>query len=139
MTNQYWLVKQEPDSYAWTTFVADKKTSWEGVRNFQARNNLRAMKVGDAVLFYASVTTKAVLGTAEVSKAAYADPSADEGEWYAVELRAKETLAHPVSLDRIKADPALKNMVLVKNSRLSVQPVTKAEFTRILQLGKSGE
>lgn len=138
MTNQYWLVKQEPDSYAWTTFVADKKTSWEGVRNFQARNNLRAMKVGDAVLFYASVTTKAVLGTAEVSKAAYPDPSADEGDWVAVELRAKETLPHPVSLDRIKEDPALKNMVLVKNSRLSVQPVTKAEFTRILQLGKSG-
>jgi predicted RNA-binding protein with PUA-like domain len=135
MTMQYWLVKQEPEAYSWETFLKDKKTSWDGVRNFQARNNLRAMKVGDPVLFYASVTTKAVQGLAEVARSAYPDPTADEGDWSSVELRAKQTLPRAVTLDQIKADPALANMALLKQSRLSVTPLTKTEYQRLLKLG----
>lgn len=134
MTNQYWLVKQEPSAYAWETFLRDGRTSWDGVRNFQARNNLRAMRPGDQVLFYASVTTKAVQGVARVVRAAFPDPTADDGDWVSVELQAVKSLPEPVFLDAIKGDPALREMVLLKNSRLSVQPVTPAEFQRILKL-----
>jgi predicted RNA-binding protein with PUA-like domain len=137
MTTQYWLVKQEPEAYSWDTFLKDKKTSWEGVRNYQARNNLRAMKAGDPVLFYASVTTKAIQGVAEVAKTAYPDPTADEGDWVAVQLKAVRSLPRPVTLDEIKADEALKNMLLVRHSRLSVMPVTKQEFDRIVALSKA--
>lgn len=136
MTTQYWLVKQEPDSYAWETFLKDRRTSWDGVRNFQARNHLKAMRVGDPVLFYASVTGKAVQGLAEVSKAAYPDPTADEGDWVSVEIKAKRTLAHPVSLEQIKATPSLAKMALLRQSRLSVTPVTKEEFEQILKLSE---
>jgi predicted RNA-binding protein with PUA-like domain len=135
MTNQYWLVKQEPEAYSWEDFLKDGRTAWEGVRNFQARNNLRAMKAGDQVLFYASVTTKAVQGVAEVSKTAYPDPTAEEGDWVAVQLRAKKTLPKPVSLETIKSDKSLAKMLLVRHTRLSVMPVEKAEFDRILELG----
>ena len=135
MTNQYWLVKQEPDSYAWETFVKDRRTSWDGVRNYQARNNLCAMKKGDAVLFYASVSLKAVQGVAEVSKEAYPDPTATEGEWVSVELKAGKSLKNAVTLNQIKADSGLKDMLLVRHSRLSVMPVTKAQFERVLELG----
>lgn len=135
MTNQYWLVKQEPEAYAWETFLKDRRTSWDGVRNFQARNHLRAMRKGDAVLFYASVTTKAVLGVAEVSKAAYPDPTAEDGDWSSVELKARQTLKSPVSLDAIKADPSLAKIGLLRQSRLSVMPLSQAEFDRILALG----
>lgn len=137
MTNQYWLVKQEPAAYAWETFLSDGRTSWDGVRNFQARNHLRTMRTGDAVLFYASVTTKAVQGLARVVRAAFPDPTAEDGDWVSVELEAVRPLPRPVSLEEIKQDPVLADMVLVKNSRLSVQPVTKAEFEQILKLAKS--
>jgi predicted RNA-binding protein with PUA-like domain len=131
----YWLVKSEPEAYAWETFLRDKKTSWEGVRNFAARNHLRAMQRGDQVLFYASVTTKAVLGVAEVTKEAFADPSADEGDWSTVELKALKTLARPVTLEAIKAEKALAQIVLLKQGRLSVVPLTTVEFETILRMG----
>jgi predicted RNA-binding protein with PUA-like domain len=135
MTTQYWLVKQEPEAYAWTDFVRDGRTSWEGVRNFQARNFLQAMKPGDAVLFYESVTTKAVVGIAEVTKAAFPDKTADEDGWVAVELKAGKTLSNPVTLAQIKDIPSLKNIGLLRQSRLSVMPLKKSEFDRIVKLG----
>lgn len=135
MAKQHWLVKQEPEAYAWETFLKDRVTSWEGVRNFQARNNLRAMRRGDQVLFYASVTTKAVLGVAEVEREAFPDPSAEEGDWSTVELRAVRSLRSPVGLETVKSDPALSEIALLRQSRLSVMPLTKAEFDRILKLG----
>jgi len=140
MTTQYWLVKQEPAAYAWETFLKDGRTSWDGVRNFQARNHLKGMKVGDPVLFYASVTGKAVQGIAEVSKAAYPDPTADEGEWVSVELKAKRTLNRPVSLEEIKATPSLAKISLLRQSRLSVMSLSRSEFEHILKLSekKSG-
>lgn len=136
MPKQTWLVKQEPEAYAWEQFLSDGRTVWEGVRNFQARNHLRAMRLGDTVLFYASVTTKAVLGVAEVVREAFPDPTAEEGDWSAVELKAVRSLAHPVSLEQVKAEPALKGIALLRQSRLSVMPLAKAEFDRILALGK---
>lgn len=132
---QHWLVKQEPSAYSWSDFVADGKTSWTGVRNFTARNNLRAMKKGDAVLFYHSVTEKAVVGVAEVAETAYSDATAKEGDWSAVDLIAKKPLKRPVTLDEIKRSPRLKEMALLRLSRLSVQPVSAAEFAEILKLG----
>jgi predicted RNA-binding protein with PUA-like domain len=136
MTTQYWLVKQEPEAYAWTDFVRDGRTRWEGVRNFQARNFLKAMKTGDAVLFYESVTTKAVVGIAEVSKPAFPDTTADEDGWVAVELKAGKALKKPVTLAQIKATPALQEIGLLRQSRLSVMPLKKAEFDCIVKLGK---
>ncbi len=133
---QYWLVKQEPEAYAWDTFLADKVTSWQGVRNFQARNNLRAMKKGDRALFYASVTTKAVLGIAEVVREAYPDTSAEEGDWSTVDLRAVETLPTPVSLAAIKAEPSLQEIGLLRQSRLSVIPLSAAHYKKIISLAR---
>lgn len=135
MAKNYWLAKQEPEAYAWETFLKDRVTSWEGVRNFQARNNLRAMKRGDAVLYYASVTTKAVLGVAEVEREAFPDATAEEGDWSTVELRAVKSLVKPVSLQQIKEEPFLAQISLLRQSRLSVMPVTKEEYLRILKLG----
>jgi predicted RNA-binding protein with PUA-like domain len=132
---QYWLVKQEPESYAWATFVKEGRTAWTGVRNFQARNNLRAMKRGDAVLFYHSVTDKQVIGIARVAREAYRDPTATEGDWCCVDLVPVRALKKPVGLEIIKADKALKTMPLLKNSRLSVMPLTQEQFERVLQLG----
>ena len=136
MTTQYWLVKSEPDSYSWADFVRDKKTAWTGVRNFAARLHLNAMRPGDRVFFYESMTTKAVVGTAEVSRAAFPDPTADEPGWVAVELKAGEPLAKPVTLSAIKAEPSLAKMALLRISRLSVQPVAREEFNRILKMAK---
>lgn len=136
MTTQYWLVKSEPASYAWTDLLRDGKTAWTGVRNYAARIHLHTMRPGDRVLFYESMTTKAVVGTAEVIRAAFPDPTADEPGWVAVELKAGPALAHPVTLAAVKADPALAKMTLLRISRLSVQPVLRAEFDRILKLGK---
>jgi predicted RNA-binding protein with PUA-like domain len=136
MTTQYWLVKSEPVAYAWTDFVRDRKTAWTGVRNYAARLHLNAMRRGDPVFFYESMTTKAVVGVAEVTRTAFPDETADEPGWVAVELKAKAPLPHPVSLQKIKADPGLASMVLLRISRLSVQPVTQAEFNRILQLAQ---
>jgi predicted RNA-binding protein with PUA-like domain len=136
MTTQYWLVKSEPDSYSWADFVRDKKTAWTGVRNFAARLHLNAMRRGDRVFFYESMTTKAIVGTAEVTRAAFPDETADEPGWVAVELKAGPALAKPVTLAAIKADPAFAKMALLRISRLSVQPVTREEFERILKMGK---
>ncbi|MDQ2659875.1 MAG: EVE domain-containing protein, partial [Verrucomicrobiota bacterium] len=133
----YWLVKQEPSAYSWSDFSADGETSWTGVRNFTARNNLRAMEKGDSVLFYHSVTEKAVVGVAEVAKTAYADATAKEGDWSAVDLIAKKPLKRPVTLDEIKRSPRLKEMALLRLSRLSVQPVSAAEFAEILRLAST--
>ena len=133
----HWLVKQEPESYAWAAFVKDRGTAWTGVRNFQARNNLRAMRKGDRVLFYHSGEQKQVVGIALVAKDAYPDPTAAEGDWSAVGLKPIKSLAAPVTLQTLKTDAGLKEMLLVKNSRLSVMPVTKAQFTRLLLLGKT--
>ncbi len=134
-TTQYWLVKTEPESYAWTDFVTDGRTNWDGVRNYQARNHLRTMRVGDVVLFYASVGPKEVQGTARVTRTAFPDPTATEGDWSAVELAADKPLAHPVSLAQIKADPDLGEIALLRQSRLSVMPLRKPEYDRILKLG----
>jgi predicted RNA-binding protein with PUA-like domain len=135
MTMHYWMVKTEPEAYAWSDFLRDKKTVWDGVRNFQARNHLRAMKRGDRVLFYASVTTKAVLGTATVTKEHFPDPKAEEGDWAAVELTIGESFAHPVELRSIKAEPKLADLPLLRQSRLSVMPLTKAHFDLIVKMG----
>lgn len=134
MPKNYWLVKQEPEAYSWETFVKDGKAVWSGVRNFQARNNLRAMKLGDPVLFYHSVSEKRAVGIAKVSKTAYPDPSASEGDWSAVEIVPVKPLVSPVSLETIKSDPILKDLPLVKNSRLSVSPLTEVQFRRLLEL-----
>ncbi len=131
----YWLVKQEPEDYAWTSFVKDGDTAWTGVRNFQARNNLRAMRKGDAVLYYHSGEAKEIVGVARVAKKAYADPTADEGDWSAVDLKPVKPLKTPVTLVAVKADSMLKDMAPVKQSRLSVMPVTKAQFELVLKLG----
>lgn len=135
----YWLVKSEPETYSWQTFQKDGRTAWTGVRNFQARNNLRAMKAGDRALFYHSGETKEIVGLAKVAKAAYPDPTAKEGDWSCVDLASGATLPKPVTLTTVKADKLLQEMVLAKNSRLSVQPVTEEQFNRVLQLagGKS--
>ena len=132
---QYWLVKQEPESYAWATFVKEGRTAWTGVRNFQARNNLRAMKKGDLVLFYHSVTDKQVVGYARVGREAYLDPTAAEGDWSCVDLVPVRGLKKPVSLAAIKADKDLKSIPLVKQGRLSVTALSREEFDRVLQLG----
>jgi len=134
MTTQYWLVKQEPEDYSWTDFVSEGRSEWTGVRNYQARNNLNGMKRGDTVLFYHSGDEKAVVGLASVDRPAYPDPTANEPGWVAVTLKPKRPLARPVTLAQIKADPAFKDFVLVRNSRLSVMPVSAKEFARILDL-----
>lgn len=130
----YWLVKSEPEAYSWAQLVKDGKTAWTGVRNFQARINLRAMKKGDLVFFYHSVTDKQAVGLARVAKEAYPDPTATEGDWSCVDLEPVKPLKNPVSLETIKADKALKEMKLVKQGRLSVTPLTPGEFKRLLEL-----
>lgn len=136
MTTQYWLVKSEPEAYAYSDLLRDGRTAWTGVRNYAARLHLRAMRPKDRVLFYESVTTKAVVGLAEVTKAEFPDPTApaDEG-WVAVELKAVAGFAAPVSLAAIKTQPALQKIALLRQSRLSVMPLAKAEFDRIVKLG----
>lgn len=135
MTIQYWLVKSEPESYAWTQFVKDRRTAWTGVRNYQARIHLNAMRKGDQVLFYESVTTKAVVGRATVTKTAFPDTTAEEGSWVAVELKADRPLPAPVTLAAIKAESALRNIGLLRQSRLSVVPLSAADYAMILKLG----
>jgi len=134
---QFWLVKQEPEAYSWSTLVREGRTAWTGVRNFQARNNLRAMKCGDLVFFYHSVSEKQVVGIAQVAKEAYPDPTASEEDWSCVDLIPARPLIKPVGLEIIRADRQLKEMKLVKQSRLSVMPLTKSEFQRLLQLGET--
>jgi len=134
---QHWLVKQEPEKYPWTQFVKDKGTYWDGVRNYQARNNLRAMKKGDLVMYYHSVSEKAVVGVAKITREAYPDPTAKEGDWSVVDLKPLKAMAEPVTLERIKVDAKLAEIALIKQSRLSVMPLRASEFRRVLQLGKT--
>jgi len=132
----YWLVKQEPESYSFETFQKEGKTDWTGVRNYTARNNLNEMKSGDKVFYYHSGEERAVVGLAKVTRTAFPDPTAKEGSWVAVELEAGKALKKPVTLSDIKANSKLKNMPLVKLSRLSVSPVAKDEFDEIIAMSK---
>ena|SRR5207247_3799114 len=148
----FWLVKQEPSSYSWSDFVAERETSWIGVRNFAARNNLRKMQKGDEVLFYHSGDEKAVVGIARVTRTAYPDPTAKQGralskaprrsgdrrslkeDWSTVDLAAVKPLARPVTLREIKGNSRLKGIALVRQSRLSVMPLREAEFREIVKI-----
>jgi predicted RNA-binding protein with PUA-like domain len=133
---QFWLVKSEPSAYSWANLVADGKTAWTGVRNYTARNNLRTMRKGDSVLFYHSVVGKEIVGMAKVIREAHPDPTATEGDWSAVDLAPEKALPRPVTLDEIKGNSKLKGMALLRLSRLSVQPVTSAEFAEIIRMAK---
>lgn len=137
MPQNYWLVKQEPEAYAWATLVRDGNTAWTGVRNFQARNHLRAMRPGDRVLFYHSGGAKAAVGIARVATAGYPDSTATEGDWTAVDLAPVKPLRQPVTLAQMNADPLLKDMPFVRQSRLSVSPVTAAQYARVLELAQT--
>jgi predicted RNA-binding protein with PUA-like domain len=130
----YWIVKSEPEAYSWSQLVKEGVTAWTGVRNFAARNHLRAMKSGDLVFFYHSGEAKEVVGVVRVTREFYPDPAAKEGDWSAVAVAPEQTLAKPVSLEQIKTDKVLKQMVLAKQPRLSVSPLTKIQFDRLLQL-----
>jgi predicted RNA-binding protein with PUA-like domain len=132
----HWLIKSEPSAYAFARLQADGRTEWTGVRNFEARNNLRAMAVGDACLYYHSTEEKAVVGIARVSRAARADPTAPGEDWASVEVEPVEPLATPVTLERIRADPRLQGFPLLTRSRLSVAPVTPADYARVLALSR---
>ncbi|MHB8416534.1 MAG: EVE domain-containing protein [Myxococcales bacterium] len=134
---RHWLLKSEPSVYAFDRLVAEGSTRWDGVRNFAARNHLRAMKAGDLCLFYHSGEGKAVVGVARIRREAYPDPTAKGEDWSAVDVEPVAALAEPVTLAAIKADPALARMVLVRQGRLSVSPVEPAEFARVLALGKT--
>lgn len=131
----YFLVKQEPESYSFDEFQKDKKTDWTGVRNYQARNTLREMKKGDDVLYYHSGGEKAVVGFSTVSKAAFQDPTTDEEAWIAVELKAGKKFKNPVTLAQVKAEPKLSEILLVRNSRISVMALTRAEFDQLVTMG----
>ena len=130
-----WMAKSEPETYSWDDLVRDGRTDWTGVRNFQARNNLSRMKIGDRVLFYHSGTGKCVVGIAEVAKAAYADPTADDPQWVAVDLKPVKPLKENVPLAAIRYNEQLANLPLIRQSQLSVMPLTKQEFETIVAMG----
>ncbi|MCG8387030.1 MAG: EVE domain-containing protein [Cytophagales bacterium] len=132
----YWLMKTEPGNYSWDDLVKDKRTHWDGVRNYQARNNMKAMKTGDLALYYHSVHEKSVIGLAKIIKEYYQDPTTDDERWVVVDIEPVEQFKHPVTLEQVKSDERLANMVLVNNSRLSVQPVKKEEFDIIVGMGQ---
>ena len=132
--HSFWLVKQEPSSYPWSDFVADGETSWTGVRNFAARNNLRKMQKGDEVFFYHSGDEKAVVGIGKVTRTAYADPTAKEGDWSTVDIAAVKALRRPVTLREIKDNPRLKRIPLVRQARLSVMPLAESDFQEIVKI-----
>ncbi len=131
----YWLVKSEPGAYSWQRLVKDQKTIWDGVRNYQARNNLKEMKKGDLVLFYHSVNEKQVMGICKVVKEHYPDPTTDDERWVVVEVEPVEALKKSVTLEAIKADERLENIALIKQSRLSVMPLPREAFDAIVELG----
>ena len=133
----YWLVKQEPESYSWQDFVKEGRTAWTGVRNYQARNNLRGMKKDDLVFFYHSGDDRQIAGVASVARGPYPDPTADDGDWVAVDLAPIRPLTKPVPLTVIKLDVRLKDILLVRNSRLSVMPLAKTQFERLLSMGET--
>jgi predicted RNA-binding protein with PUA-like domain len=132
---EYWMVKQEPDTYSWDDFVRDGRTDWTGVRNFQARNNLRQMKSGDRVLFYHSGKGKCVVGIAEVARTAYPDPTSKDPQWVAVDIKPVKPLREPVPLASIRYHPRLGKLPLIRQSQLSVMPLTKEEFSVIVGMG----
>ena len=134
----YWLIKTEPGDYSWNDLLRDKQTYWDGVRNYQARNNLKAMKEGDMALFYHSVNEKTVVGVARIIKEFYQDPTIEDDRWVAVDVAPEFQLKNSVHLSEIKSNSNLSEMVLVKNSRLSVQPVRKEEFDIIIGMGENG-
>ena len=131
----HWLVKSEPHKYSWEKFNEEGRTFWDGVRNYQARNNLREMKIGDLILFYHSNEGKCVVGIAKVVKEAYQDPTTEDKNWVVVDLIPLETLKHPVTLEQVKADERLKDVGLVRQGRLSVMALKAEEFDRIVELG----
>ena len=137
LMKSFWLVKQEPSDYSWNDFIADDGTSWTGVRNFAARNNLRRMAKDDEVLFYHSGEEKAVVGIAKVARTAYRDVTAKEGDWSAVDLAPMKKLPRPVTLREIKARRELKNIALVRQSRLSVMPLGRKEFETIVKMARA--
>src|SRR5438094_9824306 len=130
----FWLVKQEPSSYSWSDFIGEDHTSWTGVRNYAARNNLRKMQKGDEVLFYHSGEDKAVVGIAKVVRTAYPDPTAKEGDWSTVDLAPVKPLRRPVTLHAIKSPAPLKQIALVRQSRLPVIPLAEPEFREIVKM-----
>ncbi|WP_181304407.1 EVE domain-containing protein [Rufibacter sp. XAAS-G3-1] len=132
----YWLVKTEPEKYAWSDLQRDTQTTWDGVRNFQARNNLQKMQVNDLVLYYHSVSEKSIVGVAKVSREAFQDPTTQEAQWVAVTLVPEQALAKPVTLDQIKKEERLQNIALLRQSRLSVMPLTPEEFDILLHMGQ---
>jgi predicted RNA-binding protein with PUA-like domain len=132
----HWMVKQEPETYSWSDFVSDGGTDWTGVRNYQARNNLREMKTGERVLFYHSGKDKAVVGLAEVVKSAYPDPTADDEQWVAVDLKPVKALKNPVPLAAIRYDKRLSQLPLIRQSQLSVMSLTKDEFDILVATGE---
>jgi predicted RNA-binding protein with PUA-like domain len=134
----FWLVKQEPSSYSWSDFLADGKTSWTGVRNFSARNNLRKMRTGDEVLFYHTGDEKSVVGITKVIRIAYPDSTAKEGDWSTVDLASVKPLRRPVTLREIKSNSRLKGIPLIRQSRLSVMPLAESEFREIVNMGNQG-
>ena len=137
MARGYWLVKSEPNKYAWEEFVADGSTYWDGVRSYEARNNLRGMKKGDLALYYHSNIGKEIVGVARVIGEHYQDPTTDDDRWSVVDFEPVVELKQPVTLAQIKADEELSEIALIKRSRLSVVPVTRAEFQYLLKLGKT--
>jgi len=137
MARKYWLMKSEPFKYAWDELVKDRSTYWDGVRNYEARNNLASMKKGDLALYYHSNEGKEVVGVARVKKESYPDPTTDDERWVVVDIEPVLPLKEPVTLADIKADPKLAEMSLLRRSRLSVVPVERTEFNYILKLGKT--
>lgn len=139
MANAHWLVKSEPFKYSWEKFIQDKKTFWDGVRNYQARNNLRDMKKGDEVFFYHSNEGMEIVGIAKVVKEAYPDPTIDDERWLAVDLKPVRPLKAPVTLAQMKAEKRLKDLGLIRQGRLSVSPITAEQWAVILELSKRNE
>lgn len=131
----YWLVKTEPNAYSWDDLVEDGWTYWDGIRNYEARNNLRKMAAGDMLLYYHSGRSRTVVGVAEVTREHYQDPTTDDQRWSAVDIKPVQALTRPVTLAEIKQDSRLSEMVLVRRSRLSVTPVTEAEYGIVLAMG----
>ncbi len=131
----YWLIKSEPDVYPWEQLVSEGGTFWDGVRNYQARNNLQAMRVGDKALYYHSNTGKEVVGITEISREAYQDPTTDQTAWVAVDVKPYKPFKKPVTLDTIKATPELASLALIKQSQLSVMAITQEEFSVICRMG----
>jgi predicted RNA-binding protein with PUA-like domain len=136
MARRYWLMKSEPDAYGWDDLVAEGEGTWDGVRNYRARNNLAAMKVGDHAFFYPSNNGKEIVGVVEISVAGLPDPSDDTGKWASVKVKPVEKLAHPVTLAAIKAEPKLAESEIIRQSRLSVAELTQAEWKTILAMAR---